>query len=250
MELEGFTGIRHGFYTRTGGVSTGIYRGLNCGPGSNDDASAVELNRTRVAISLNVAPENLLSLYQIHSAEALCVSQPWSADARPQADGMATSSPGLALGILTADCAPVLFADPKANVIGAAHAGWRGALEGVTDTTLARMEELGAHRADIIAVVGPCISQANYEVGADLRDAVLARDAANERFFIPSDRDDHWRFDLEAYVLHRLRTADVGVIAGLGECTYADEHRFFSYRRTTHRGETDYGRQISCISLS
>ena len=250
MELEDLPGIRHGFYTRVGGVSTDIYRGLNCGPGSNDDPSAVELNRTRVAISMNVAPENLMSLYQIHSATAITVTKPWADDARPQADGMATATPGIALGILTADCAPVLFADPRAKVIAAAHAGWRGAVAGVLEATLAQMEQLGAGRADTIAVIGPTISQKKYEVGADLRDTVLAEDEKNSRFFLPSDRDNHWRFGLEAYALHRLKQAGVGVMAGLGECTYADEERFFSYRRTTHRGEADYGRQISCIALS
>jgi len=250
MELEDLPGIRHGFYTRVGGVSTGIYKGLNCGPGSNDDASAIELNRTRVAISMNVAPENLMSLYQIHSADAITVTQPWSDDARPQADGMVTATPGIALGILTADCAPVLLAAPKAQIIGAAHAGWRGALAGILEATLDQMEALGAHRADIIAVVGPTISQQNYEVGDDLRTQVLADSSDNANFFVPSDRADHWRFDLEAYVLKRLRLAEVGTMAGLGECTYADEDRFFSFRRTTHRGEEDYGRQISCIALS
>ncbi len=250
MELEDLPGIRHGFYTRTGGVSTGIYRGLNCGPGSNDDASAVELNRTRVAISMNVAPENLMSLYQIHSATAIVVTDPWTDNARPQADGMATATPGIALGILTADCAPILFTDPKTQVIGAAHAGWRGAVAGVAEATLDQMEKLGANRADIIAVVGPAISQENYEVGADLRTDVLAESEGNARFFDASDRPDHWRFDLEAYVMHRLKMAGVGTMAGLSECTYADDDRFFSYRRTTHRGEADYGRQISCIALS
>jgi YfiH family protein len=250
LELENLQGIRHGFFTRAGGVSTGIYHGLNCGPGSNDDPSAVDLNRTRVAIHLQVAPENLLSMYQIHSATALTVTDPWGPDDRPQADGMATATRGLALGILTADCAPVLFADPKAQVIGAAHAGWRGAVGGVVEATLAEMDKLGARRADTVAVVGPSISQANYEVGADLREQVCSLDAADSRFFVPSDRDGHWRFDLEAYVLARLRTAEVGTIAGLGECTYADEHRFFSFRRTTHRGEADYGRQISVIALA
>ncbi|MGD1935227.1 MAG: peptidoglycan editing factor PgeF [Candidatus Phaeomarinobacter sp.] len=250
MELEDLPGIRHGFYTRVGGVSSDIYKGLNCGPGSNDDPSAIELNRTRVAISMNVVPENLMSLYQVHSATAITVAEPWTSDARPQADGMATATPGIALGILTADCAPVLFADAKAKVIGAAHAGWRGAVAGVTEATLDQMETLGARRADIIAVVGPTISQANYEVGADLRKEVMEEADDNAHFFIPSDRDDHWRFDLEAYLLNHLKRAGVGTMAGLGECTYADEERFFSYRRTTHRGEADYGRQISCISLS
>lgn len=250
MELADLPGVHHGFYTRTGGVSTGIYKGLNCGPGSNDDASAIELNRTRVAISLHVPPENLLSLYQIHSATALTVSEPWPDDARPQADGMATATPGLALGILTADCAPVLFADPEAKVIGAAHAGWRGAVGGIVEATLTQMESLGAQLSNTIAVVGPAISQENYEIGADMRDEILSHDTQNARFFVPSDRDDHWRFDLEAYVLARLKAAGVGTMAGLGACTYADETHFFSFRRTTHRGEADYGRQISVITLA
>ncbi len=249
-DLEAIEGIAHGFFTRTGGVSTGIYKGLNCGPGSNDDPTAVELNRARVAVALGVAPENLLSLYQIHSAKALTVTEPWTDDARPQADGMATATPGIALGILTADCAPVLFADPKAKVIGAAHAGWRGAVAGVVEATLDEMEKLGAHRADITAVVGPAISQKHYEVGADLRDQVLADDAGNAHFFLPTDKPDHWRFDLDAYVVHRLKAASTGKVSATGECTYADETHFFSFRRTTHRGEKDYGRQISAIMLA
>ncbi|MEQ8747857.1 peptidoglycan editing factor PgeF [Pyruvatibacter sp.] len=248
--LAALPGIQHGFYTRVGGVSTGIYKGLNCGPGSNDDPTAVEVNRARVAVSLGVAEENLLSLYQVHSATAVSVAAPFAPDARPQADGMATATRGLALGILTADCAPVLFADPKARVIGAAHAGWRGAVSGIVEATLAQMESLGANRDDIQAAVGPAISQRNYEVGDDVRTQVLDHDADNAEFFIPSTRDNHWRFDLEGYVLHRLRAAGVHAPCGLAECTYADDTRFFSYRRTTHKGEKDYGRQISAIRLA
>ena len=248
MELDGLGGIRHGFFTRAGGVSTGIYHGLNCGPGSNDDPSAVELNRTRVAIHLQVAPENLLSLYQIHSGKAVTVTKPWDAENRPQADGMATATRGLALGILTADCAPVLFADPKAKVIGAAHAGWRGALDGVLEATIDAMEDVGATRANIVAVIGPTISQRNYEVGPEFLDTFLAEAPENARFFANGE-GDRLQFDLPGYGLHRLREAGVGHAEWTRHCTYDDDARFYSYRRSTHAREVDYGRLLSAIRL-
>ncbi len=223
---------RHGFFGRTDGVSTGIFASLNCGPGSGDDRAAVTENRRRVSEALG-GP--LLTLYQIHSAEAVVVTEPWAQG--PQADAMATNVPGLALGILTADCAPVLFADSEAGVIGAAHAGWKGALGGVTDAAIAAMEGLGAKRSRIAAAIGPCISQANYETGPEFRARFDAR------YF------DGRQFDLEAYVADRLASAGIATVARLSTCTYAREDEFFSYRRATHRGEKDYGRQISAIVL-
>jgi YfiH family protein len=238
-------GIAHGFFGRQGGVSEGIFASLNCGPGSGDAREHVGENRNRVLTALG--GEKLLTLYQIHSPNAVVVSEPW--EQGPQADAMATNVPGLALGILTADCAPVLFADSAAHVIGAAHAGWKGALTGVIASVLEKMESLGADRARISAAIGPCISQDNYEVGPEFIARFAAADAGNTRFFVPSDRADHWRFDLEAYVADRLRNAGVGAVESLGVCTYARDEDFFSFRRTTHRGEKDYGRQISAIIL-
>lgn len=247
-------GLAHGFFSRAGGVSTGIYESLNCGPGSRDLPDAVAENRRRVADSL--APgAKLASLFQIHSA----IVHPLTAGlddsaARPEGDAMVTAAPGLALGILTADCAPVLLADPKAKVIGAAHAGWKGALgtggHGVLEATLDAMEKLGAERGRISAVIGPCISQANYEVGWDFRDRFLELGLKNRRFFVPSDRPDHYRFDLPGYAAHRLTAAGAGSVEMSGVCTYPPENGYFSFRRTTHAGEPDYGRQISAIVLT
>jgi len=239
-------GIAHGFFGRTDGVSTGIYESLNCGPGSGDDPVLVVRNRERVADHFHA---ELVTLHQVHSAMAVPVSVAWG-EARPQADGIATRTRGIALGILTADCAPVLFADAHAGVIGAAHAGWKGALGGIVESTLAAMEELGARRGDIAAAVGPCIAQANYEVGAEFRDTFRVADAANIKYFIDSNRPDHFRFDLEGYVRARLRTAGVPSVNGLAADTYAREAEFFSFRRATHRSEANYGRQISCIVLT
>jgi YfiH family protein len=236
--------IAHGFFGRTGGVSKGIFASLNCGPGSGDVRADVLENRRCVGDALG---GTLLTLYQIHSAEAVAVSDPWDAGQGPKADAMATDVPGLALGILTADCAPVLFADAGAGVIGAAHAGWKGALGGVTDSAVAAMERLGARRARIVAAIGPCIAQANYEVGGEFRERFLAADRDNARWFVASDRDGHFRFDLEGYVAARLAAAALAQVARVPACTYAHESDFFSYRRATHRGESDYGRQVSAI---
>jgi len=237
--------ISHGFFGRAGGVSQGIFASLNCGPGSGDARADVLENRRRVGAAL--APDAaLLTLYQIHSAEAVTVTAPWGIGEGPQADAMATNLPDLALGILTADCAPVLFADAQAGVIGAAHAGWKGALGGVTDAAIAAMEALGARRERIAAAVGPCISQANYEVGPEFREHFAPADA---RFFAASSRDGHFRFDLEAYVAMRLTAADIASVERLSVCTYAREDDYFSFRRATHRGEKDYGRQVSAIVL-
>jgi YfiH family protein len=242
-------GIAHGFFGRKGGVSTGAYKSLNCGPGSDDAPEAVAENRRRAVTALGSALE-LASVYQIHSPKAVTVTSAWEISERPQADAMATAMPGIALSILTADCAPVLFTDSQARVIGAAHAGWKGAIGGVIESTVAEMESLGANRANIRAAVGPCISQPNYEVGPEFHETFLQHDSANGRFFIPSDRAGHFRFDLESYVVHRLRDANVASPAALSACTYARGDEYFSFRRATHRREPDNGRQISLIALT
>ena len=241
--------IRHGFFTREGGVSKGIYASLNCGYGSNDERDAVRENRARIASSLSVEREKLLTAYQIHSARVVEVTQPWTPEAAPEADAMVTAEPNIALGILTADCAPVLFADKEARVIGAAHAGWKGATGGVLEATINAMEKLGAKRQTIAAAVGPCISQEAYEVGPEFHAAFMNENPDNSRWFTPSEKDAHFMFDLPGYVGERLAKAGIGTVALLGRCTYQDEKRFFSYRRTTHRQEDDYGRQISALML-
>jgi polyphenol oxidase len=239
--LAGIPGISHGFFTRAGGVSGGVYASLNAGVGSRDAAENVAANRARMAAALGVAPHCLLTCYQIHSAVAVTASAPWDACsaawARPRADAIVTRTPGLAIGVSTADCAPVLLADPAARVIGAAHAGWRGALAGVTDAAIA-------------AAIGPMIRQPNYETGLDLKSCFVAADAANERFFAPAGRPGHFMFDLASYLAARLAAAGVASIEDLGACTYGDPERFFSYRRMTHRGEADYGRHVSAIVIS
>ena len=243
-------GISHGFFTREGGHSTGLFSSLNCGMGSGDDRAAVTENRAKVAARLGVAPDCLLSAYQVHSAEAVLVSGPWAdREERPKVDGLVTRTPGVALGVLTADCGPVLFADPQARVIGAAHAGWKGALTGVTARTVELMEEQGADRARIVAVIGPTISRAAYEVGPEFPARFTEADPANLRYFTPSDRPGHSMFDLPAYLADRLRGQGVGQVIDLSLCTFSDERRFFSYRRATHRNEKDYGRLISAIAL-
>ncbi len=242
-------GISHGFFTREGGVSAGVFASLNCGMGSGDDRASVVANRARVADQLGVRPECLLSGWQVHSAEASVVTAPWEGEERPRVDGLVTRTPGIGLGVLTADCGPVLFADSKARVIGAAHAGWKGALTGVTTRTLKVMEEQGAHRSRIIAVIGPMISKAAYEVGPEFPARFTEADPANARFFTPSSRAGHSMFDLPAYLEHRLQSEGVGQVVNLSLCTFGDEQRFFSYRRATHRNEKDYGRLISAIAL-
>ena len=242
-ELQTLPGVAHGFFGRGGGVSGGVYASLNCGPGSRDEAADVAANRARIVQTL--APgAKLVSLAQIHSGTVHTIDENWNFDLRQDGDGMATALPGVMLGILTADCTPVLFADAEAGVIGAAHAGWKGAVAGVLENTVAAMAKLGANPARIVAAIGPTISQANYEVGADLR----ARfDAADDRFFSASDRPDHYRFDLPGYARSRLERAGVGRIGDLGLCTYPPDNGFYSYRRTTHLGEADYGREVSAI---
>jgi purine-nucleoside/S-methyl-5'-thioadenosine phosphorylase / adenosine deaminase len=239
-------GIAHGFFGRTGGVSSGIYDSLNCGPGSGDKPESVTENRRRAAAVL--APNaRLISLSQIHSATVHTLS---GDEARLEGDAMVTATPGLTLGILTADCAPVLLADLAAGVIGAAHAGWKGALGGVLEATLEAMEKLGALRSRIQAAIGPCISQDSYEVGWDFRDRFLEQGLKHRRFFVPSDKEGHYRFDLPGYAAHRLTAAGAGSVQSLGICTYPPQNGYFSFRRTTHAGEPDYGRQISAIVLT
>jgi hypothetical protein len=248
--LSALPGVRHAFFTREGGVSEGpVYASLNGGVGSGDDRGRVAENRRRMAAHLGVPSENLVSVWQVHSPDCLHVAGPWPGE-RPKADAMATATEGVALGVATADCGPILFADPEARVIGAAHAGWKGAIGGVIEATIARMEALGARRAAVTAAVGPMLSQANYEVGPEFVDRFLAEDAGNARFFRPSSKAGHAMFDLPAYNVMRLRRAGVGRVEDLALCTYADERRFYSYRRTTHRGEPDYGRLIAAIALA
>jgi purine-nucleoside/S-methyl-5'-thioadenosine phosphorylase / adenosine deaminase len=247
--LESCDGIRHGFFTRQGGVSTGIYGSLNCGLGSRDDAENVRQNRALVAQTLGVAPDHLLTPYQIHSATVVVVDKAWEGEAA-EADALVTRTPGLAIGALTADCAPVLFCDTKARVIAAAHAGWRGALSGIAEATVAAMEELGASRERILAVIGPSISQRAYEVGAEYVDRFIAEEPTSSVFFMTDDSSGEPHFDLSGYVAERLCRAGVGTISDLGLCTYCDETRLFSYRRSQHHGEDDYGRQISAIVLA
>jgi len=237
---------RHGFFTRKGGASSGIFAGLNCGTGSSDQAEIVAINRARVAEAMGVAPEALVTVHQVHSARAIPVTGPLPH--RPEADALVTATPGVLLAVLTADCQPVLFHDPVARVVGAAHAGWRGATGGVLEATLDAMEGLGARRSAIRAVIGPTISQAAYEVGPEFLDRLRDEDPENTRFFAngPGDR---MLFDLPGYGLHRLRTAGVGHAEWTGHCTYRDAARFYSFRRTTHAGEVDYGRLISTIRL-
>lgn len=242
--------LRHGFFTRQGGVSTGIYSSLNIGLGSSDERAHVLENRGRVAAMLNVRPEDLITPYQVHSPDVITVSHPFMEDEDRTADALVTATPGLAIGVSTADCGPVLFADPQARVIGAAHAGWRGALTGVLDNTLTAMEKLGARRENIIAVLGPCISAAAYEVGPEFRERFEAEAPGSGRFFGTSGRENHFMFDLQAFIIARLQAAGAGRAESLDLCTYADEARFFSYRRTTHRKEPDYGRQISALVLT
>ena len=247
LRAAALEGIRHGFLGRRGGVSEGTCAGLNVGLGSGDDREAIVENRRRAVAA--VAPDaRLVTLRQVHSAEALRVSAPFADEDRPGADAMVTDRPGLALGILTADCAPVLFAECGAGLVAAAHAGWKGALGGVVEATVDLMERLGADRARIVAAVGPCIARRSYEVDETLLRRFAEKDPANETFFAPG-REGHYQFDLEGFVLSRLAASGLTRVEALGEDTYSQPERFFSYRRATHRGEADYGRQISLITL-
>lgn len=250
MTLEILTsdalGVKHGFFTRRGGASSGVFAGLNCGQGSSDQAEIVAINRARVAEAMGVAADHLVGVLQIHSATAVTVNSPMAE--KPRADALVTASRGIALSVLTADCQPVLFADKEAGVIGAAHAGWRGALDGVLHATVDAMEGLGAQRANITAVIGPSISQRAYEVGPEFLDSFMAEDPDYARFFINGD-GDRMMFDLPAFGLNRLRAAGVGHAEWTRHCTFSDAKRFYSYRRTTHAKEADYGRLIAAITL-
>lgn len=238
--------LRHGFFSRRGGASSGVFSGLNCGPGSSDQTEVVRINRARVARAMEVAPEHLVSVQQVHSADVIRITGP--VHDKPRCDAMVSTTPGVALGVLTADCQPVLFADRRAQVIGAAHAGWRGTLDGVLEATVDAMEQLGATRDHITAVIGPSISQAAYEVGPDFLEDFIADDPDNARFFA-NGHDGRYHFDLPGFGLHRLRRAGVGQAEWTRHCTYGDAARFYSYRRSTHAGEADYGRLISTIRL-
>ncbi|MEL6690178.1 MAG: peptidoglycan editing factor PgeF [Pseudomonadota bacterium] len=239
-------GIRHGFFTRKGGASSGVFAGLNCGAGSSDQAEMVQLNRARVAEAMGVAPSALMTQYQVHSADVVVVRD--ASNHGETADAMVTNVPGLTLGILTADCQPVLFADAQAGVIGAAHAGWKGAADGVLEATVSAMEALGATRDRIRAAIGPTISQRAYEVGPEFLDRFLDEDPDNQRFFA-GGAGDRAQFDLPSYGLHRLRETGLAEAGWTGHCTYTDEERFYSYRRSVHRKEADYGRLIATIRL-
>jgi YfiH family protein len=248
--LGGLAGINHGFFTRQGGVSSGIYGALNCGLGSSDDPELVRQNRSRVARTLDAPRDEVMTLHQVHSATALVVDAPFSSPKPPRADALVTRTPGLVLGALAADCTPVLFADPQARVIAAAHAGWRGALSGVLEAAIEAMTSLGARRSHIRAAIGPCINQEAYEVGPEFEAEFLRPDPGNARFFSRASPDARARFDLPGYVEHRLSQAGLDVVERRSLCSYENESHFFSYRRATHRNEPDYGRQISAIVLT
>ncbi|MBK1661585.1 peptidoglycan editing factor PgeF [Paracraurococcus ruber] len=249
--LAAVTGLRHGFFTRRGGVSEGPWAALNCSLSGQDDREKVRENRRRAAAALGLDRPALHGLHQVHGiAVAEVDAAGWQEGQGPQADAMVTARPGIALGIVTADCAPVLFADPRAGVIGAAHAGWRGAVDGVLEAVLAAMERLGADRARVTASVGPCIAQPSYEVGPDLRDAVLAQDAAHARFFAAGRREGRWQFDLAGYCAARLAAAGAGRVETAGLDTLAEEARFFSHRRRTLAGGGPIGHQISAIAIA
>jgi len=249
-ELEAMQRISHGFFTREGGVSSGIYKGLNVGLGSSDNREDVLENRRRVAEKLGTTPEHLVTPYQIHSTKALSVSGPFAEEDDKRADALVTNTPGVAIGILTADCGPILFVDPDKGVIGAAHSGWKGAVDGILPNTVKAMQQLGADPANITAVMGPMISQQAYEVGPEFALRFLEQSKDNQRFFVPSEKPLHSMFDLPAFIKAQLDQLGLKEVIDLKLCTYADADRFFSYRRTTHNKEPDYGRQISTIMLT
>jgi purine-nucleoside/S-methyl-5'-thioadenosine phosphorylase / adenosine deaminase len=246
--LSSIPGLRHAFFSREGGVSEGVYAGLNGGIGSNDAADNVAENRRRMAERMGVGPDRLLTLYQVHSPDVVVATAPWASDARPKADAIVTRTEDLAIGVTAADCGPILFVDPNARVIGAAHAGWKGALTGVLESTVEAMERLGADRGGIVAAIGPLIRQHSYEVGPEFVARFLEAEADNAIFFLPGERDGHAMFDLGGYIRMRLENAGILMIDDLGIDTYSDE-RFFSYRRSVHRKERDYGRHVHAIAL-
>jgi YfiH family protein len=246
--LSAVPGLRHAFFSRDGGVSEGIYAGLNGGVGSNDDPANVAENRRRMAEQMGVTTEHFLTVFQVHSPDVVVASAPWGTSSRPRADALVTRTEGLAIGVTAADCGPILLVDPNARVIGAAHAGWKGALSGIVESTVEAMEKLGAERADIVAAVGPLIRQPSYEVGNEFVERFLDADAENALFFLPATREGHAMFDLAGFIRTRLENAGVPVIDDIGVDTYSDQ-RFFSYRRSVHRGEPDYGRHVHAIVL-
>ncbi len=246
--LSAIPGLRHAFFSRDGGVSGGIYAGLNGGLGSHDDPANVAENRRRMAEQMGVAPDHFLTLFQVHSPDAVVASAPWDTAARPRADAIVTRTEGLAIGVTAADCGPVLLVDPDARVIGAAHAGWKGALTGVVEATVDAMEQLGATRAGIVAAIGPLIRQPSYEVGHEFVERFVEADAENSLFFLPAARAGHAMFDLAGFIRMRLEEAGVLMIDDTGLDTYSDE-RFFSYRRSVHRQQPDYGRHVHAIVL-
>jgi YfiH family protein len=246
--LSAIPGLRHAFFTREGGVSGGIYAGLNGGLGSSDDPANVAENRRRMAQQMGVSPEHFLSVWQVHSPDAVVATGPWEGASRPRADAMVTRTEGLAIGVTAADCGPILFVDPNARVIGAAHAGWKGALTGILETTVDAMEKLGAERSGIVAAIGPLIRQHSYEVGGEFVERFVEADAENALFFMPSTREGHAMFDLAGFIRTRLENAGVLMIDDTGIDTYSDE-RFYSYRRSVHRNEPDYGRHVHAIAL-
>ena len=248
--LNDWPSVRHGFFTRNGGVSEGLYASLNCGLGSGDDPGRVRENRRLAMHWIGLPSDALVTAYQVHSARVAVVEAPWPVDARPQADGMVTRSRGVTLGILTADCAPVLLSDPRAGVVGAAHAGWRGAKSGILVETVAAMLELGAQVEHISAAVGPCIRHDSYEVGPEFRSAFIEDEEATAGLFRPSDREGHFRFDLPGYIVGKLTAIGIEALSVLPYDTFADPDRFFSYRRVTLEGGGDYGRLLSAIGLA
>ncbi|TCT08230.1 peptidoglycan editing factor PgeF [Aquabacter spiritensis] len=248
--LAALPGIRHAFFTRAGGVSSGLYASLNGGMGSNDRLEDVAENRARMAHALGLAPDRLVACWQVHSATAVTLTEPWTRDDAPQADAIVTASPGLGAAVTVADCGPVLFADPEARVVGAAHAGWKGAFGGILEATIAKMEALGARRAHIRAAIGPLIRQESYEVGEDFLARFLDADRSFARFFRAAERPGHALFDLPGFIAHRLAQAGIVHVEDLRLDTYQDEARFFSYRRATHRREPDYGRLVAAITLA
>jgi len=246
--LSAIPGLRHAFFTRDGGVSSGIYADLNGGLGSNDDPQNVTENRRRMAERMGVAPHHFLSVHQIHSPDAVIASGPWAGASRPRADAIVTRTEGIAIGVTAADCGPILLADPNARVIGAAHAGWKGALTGILESTIDAMEKLGAERGGMVAAIGPMIRQQSYEVGSEFVERFIDAEADNAVFFVPSPREGHAMFDLAGFIRMRLENAGVLMIDDVGADTYSDE-RFFSYRRSVHRKEPDYGRHVHAIAL-
>jgi len=246
--LSSIPGLRHAFFTRDGGVSDGVYGSLNGGPGSGDDPADVRENRRRMAEQMGVSPEYLLNVHQVHSPDAVIATGPWQSPSRPKADAIVTRAEGLAIGVTTADCGPVLLVDPNARVIGAAHAGWRGALTGILESTIDAMEKLGAERKDTVAAIGPLIRQQSYEVGSEFVVRFIEADADNAMFFLPAARDGHSMFNLAGFIRMRLENAGILMIDDLDIDTYSDE-RFYSYRRSVHRNEPDYGRHVHAIIL-